>query len=72
MDDKLTSINFSSDGDLLLVNMNEGRVLALDSETGEIVQRYQGMVQKDYVIRSAFGGAGEGFVISGSEGLWCN
>lgn len=68
MDDKLTSINFSSDGELLLVNMNEGKVLALDSETGEIVQRYEGMVQKDYVIRSQFGGAGEGFVISGSEG----
>lgn len=69
MDDKLTSINFSSDGDLLLVNVNEGRVLALDSETGEIVCRYEGMVQKDYVIRSAFGGAGEGFIISGSEGM---
>lgn len=72
MGDKLTSINFSSDGDLLLVNMNEGQVMALDSETGEIVCRYEGMVQKDYVIRSAFGGAGEGFIISGSEGMWCS
>jgi WD40 repeat protein len=68
MDDKLTSINFSADGDLLLINMNEGRVLALDSETGEIVCRYEGAVQKDFVIRSAFGGAGQAFVISGSEG----
>lgn len=68
MDAWLTSINFSADGDLLLVNMNEGRVLAIDSETGEIVCRYEGAVQRDFVIRSAFGGAGEGFVISGSEG----
>ncbi|KAF2208337.1 hypothetical protein CERZMDRAFT_122431 [Cercospora zeae-maydis SCOH1-5] len=67
MDAWLTSINFSADGDLLLVNMNEGRVLAIDSETGEVVCRYEGAVQRDFVIRSAFGGAGEGFVISGSE-----
>lgn len=68
MDDRLTSINFSADGDLLLVNMNEGRVLAIDSETGEVVCRYEGAVQREFVIRSAFGGAGENFVISGSEG----
>lgn len=68
MEDRLTSINFSTDGDLLLVNMNEGRVLAIDSETGEVVQRYEGAVQREFVIRSAFGGAGENFVISGSEG----
>ncbi|KXT17582.1 hypothetical protein AC579_6167 [Pseudocercospora musae] len=67
MEDRLTSINFSDDGELLLVNMNEGRVLALDSETGEIVQRYDGARQMEFVIRSAFGGAGQGFVISGSE-----
>lgn len=71
MDDKLTSINFSGDGDLLLVSMNEGRVLALKSDTGELVKEYKGMTQKDYVIRSAFGGAGEGFIISGSEGKGC-
>ncbi|KAF2166381.1 hypothetical protein M409DRAFT_66823 [Zasmidium cellare ATCC 36951] len=67
MEDKLTSINFSADGDLLLVNMNEGRVLALDSETGELVCRYDGASQKEFVIRSNFGGAGQSFVISGSE-----
>jgi WD40 repeat protein len=67
MDDKLTSINFSADGELLLVNMNEGRVLALDSETGEIVMRFEGMVQRGFVIRSGWGGAGEGLVGCGSE-----
>jgi WD40 repeat protein len=68
MEDRLTSITFSADGDLLLVNMNDGRVLAIDSETGEVVCRYEGAVQREFVIRSAFGGAGENFVISGSEG----
>ncbi|CAK4017538.1 WD repeat-containing 26 [Lecanosticta acicola] len=67
MEDKLTSINFSADGELMLVNMNEGRVIALDSETGEVVYRYEGASQKEFVVRSAFGGAGQGFVISGSE-----
>ncbi|KAI7646362.1 hypothetical protein KC322_g19407, partial [Hortaea werneckii] len=67
MDDKLTSISFSADGDQLLVNMNEGRVLALDSETGELVMRYEGAKQQEFVIRSCFGGAGENFVLSGSE-----
>lgn len=70
MEDKLTSINFSADSDLMLVNMNEGRVLALDSETGELVCKYEGASQKEFVIRSNFGGAGQNFVISGSEGEW--
>lgn len=68
MENRLTSITFSADGDLLLVNMNEGRVLALDPETGEVVCKYEGAMQREFVIRSAFGGAGEAFVISGSEG----
>jgi len=67
MEDKLTSINFSRDGEILLVNMNEGRVLALDVATGEVVCRYEGASQKHFVIRSTFGGASEAFVVSGSE-----
>lgn len=68
MEDKLTSINFNADGSQLLVNMNEGHVLALDSATGLVVMSYVGAKQAEFVIRSCFGGAGEGFVISGSEG----
>lgn len=72
MEDKLTSVNFSADEELMLINMNGGRVLALDSETGEVVCRYDGVVQNEFVIRSNFGGAGQSFVISGSEGTSCN
>lgn len=73
MEDKLTSINYSADGTLLLVNMNDsemeqGKLWSLDSTTGEEVMRYEGAHQVEFVIRSAFGGAGENFVISGSEG----
>lgn len=72
MEDKLTSVNFSSDGSELLLNMNKGRVMILDATggpgSGEVVMRYEGARQEDFVIRSCFGGAGEGFVVSGSEG----
>ena len=68
MEDKLTSITFSADGRELLVNMNEGRVFTLDVGSGEVVQRFEGVRQKHFVVRSCFGGAGEGVVVSGSEG----
>merc|ERR1712070_1080306 len=72
MEDKLTSINYSADGTLLLVNMNDaemntGRLSTLNSTTGEEVMRYEGAQQAEFVIRSCFGGAGENFVLSGSE-----
>jgi hypothetical protein len=67
MEDKLTSVNFARDGDLL-VSMNEGRIFTMDVTTGDILSRYEGAVQKEYVVRSSFGGANENFVISGSEG----
>lgn len=68
MDDKLTCINLSRDGKTVLVSMNEGRLLLLDAETGTVIQRYKGLKQSEFVIRSQFGGAGQNFVISGSEG----
>ena len=73
MEDKITSINYSADGTLLLVNMNDsevhmGKLWTLDSTTGEEVMRYEGAQQAEFIIRSCFGGAGENFVMSGSEG----
>ncbi|KXL44763.1 MAG: hypothetical protein FE78DRAFT_418955 [Acidomyces sp. 'richmondensis'] len=67
MEDKLTSINFGVDGTQLLVNMNDGKVLALNALTGSVIMQYVGIKQAEFVIRSAFGGANENFVISGSE-----
>ena len=65
---KLTSINISADSRVMLVSMNENRVELRDIETGEVQERYEGHVQKQYIIRSSFGGADENFVVSGSEG----
>jgi WD40 repeat protein len=45
-----------------------GRLWTMDSTTGEEAMRYEGAQQAEFVIRSCFGGAGENFVISGSEG----
>ncbi|KAH0085863.1 WD domain-containing protein, partial [Aureobasidium melanogenum] len=67
MEDRLTCASLSHDGKSLLVSMNEGRLVLLDSDTGEVLQRYNGLTQSEFVIRSTFGGAGENFVISGSE-----
>lgn len=68
MEDKLTCVTLSHDGKTVLISMNEGRLLLLNSESGDVVQRYTGLKQSEFVIRSAFGGANENFVISGSEG----
>ena len=68
MEDRLTCVGLSSNGKSLLVSMNEGRLMLLDSETGRVKQRYSSLRQSEFVIRSAFGGANENFVISGSEG----
>lgn len=67
MDDMLTCVNLSGDGTTVLVSMNNSKLLLLDVEFGDTVQSYTGAQQRQFVIRSAFGGAGENFVISGSE-----
>lgn len=66
--EKLTSITWSEDGELLLINMNEGKVFTINAASGEVDMRYDGARQAEFVIRSRFGGADENFVISGSEG----
>jgi WD40 repeat protein len=70
MEDKVSSIKFSADGEEVLVSMNEGRVMEVHVATGEVIRRFEGVVQREFVVRSCYGGAGEGFVVSGSEGMF--
>lgn len=69
---KMTCISISRDSRYLLVNMAENEVQLIDIETADIVRRFLGQRQSVFSIRSAFGGADENLIISGSEGtLYC-
>lgn len=68
---RMTSVSLSRDSRSMLVGMNPDRLDMLDIDTGQVIQDYQGHSQREFMIRSAFGGANENFVISGSEGPRC-
>ena len=78
MSDTLTSIALSKDGRYLLANvsMSQPRLELFDlgaptkpgQQTAELVRRYKGgHTQSCFVLRCAFGGANENFVLCGSE-----
>ncbi|OTA94806.1 hypothetical protein M434DRAFT_20608 [Hypoxylon sp. CO27-5] len=64
---RLTSVSISQNSRYLLVNHNNGIAQLIDLIRREPVQSYTGFTSEKYMIRSAFGGADESFVISGSE-----
>lgn len=64
----MTCISISRDSRYMLVNMAENEVQLIDIETADIVRRFLGQRQSVFIIRSAFGGADENLIISGSEG----
>ncbi len=64
-----TSVSISRDSGYLLVNKQDGEILLYNiANRGNPVRKYTGASGGGFVIRSAFGGADESFVISGSEG----
>ena len=65
---KMTCINVSHDSRYMLINMAHGEVQLIEIDTAEIVRRFLGQQQGEYMIRSCFGGADQNLVISGSEG----
>lgn len=65
---KPTSVAVSKDSRHMLVNLSEGQIQLIDIDTTDVIRRFQGQKQGSFVIRSAFGGAAENFVVSGSEG----
>jgi hypothetical protein len=67
-DVKLTSLNISQDSRHMLVSMNHDQIKLMEIDTGEVIQRFEAHQQRQFIIRSAFGGADENFVVSGSEG----
>lgn len=68
---KLGSISISQDSRHLLVNKFNGEAQMFDIQTQESVRTFvSGDSTGQYVIRSAFGGANESFVIVGSEGMF--
>ncbi|KAF6814450.1 WD domain-containing protein [Colletotrichum plurivorum] len=62
-----TCVSISEDSRHLLVNKKDGEVQLIDLVSRSSVQKFLGHTGGDFLIRSAFGGANESFVISGSE-----
>ncbi|KAI1853620.1 hypothetical protein JX265_004048 [Neoarthrinium moseri] len=69
---RLTSVSVSADSRFLLVNHQSGVAELFDLASKEHVQTYTGHTGGMYMIRSAFGGASESFVLSGSEDGYIN
>ncbi|KAF8446733.1 WD40-repeat-containing domain protein [Terfezia claveryi] len=64
----ITSVAVSRDSKYMIINMAAAQEVHLyDIETTRLIQRYAGQKQKEFVIRSCFGGADENLVLSGSE-----
>jgi hypothetical protein len=63
-----TSVTISQDSRFLLINKINSEAQLIEIASRELIQKYTGHSGGEYLIRSAFGGANESFVISGSEG----
>jgi hypothetical protein len=52
----------------MLISMSKDKIHLMEIETGELLREFEGHAQKHFIIRSAFGGANQNFIVSGSEG----
>lgn len=64
-----TCVSISEDSRHLLLNKKDGELQLIDLVNRTSVQKFLGHTGGDFIIRSAFGGANESFVVSGSEGM---
>lgn len=67
MNQVLTSVTVSRDSKYALINVKPEEVHLWDLHNYRIVTKYVGQLQKEFVIRSCFGGIEEQFVLSGSQ-----
>lgn len=63
----LTSISISKDSGYALINVKPEELHLWDLSTFRIVRKYVGQLQKEFVIRSCFGGPHENYILSGSQ-----
>ncbi|TQV99287.1 WD domain-containing protein [Cordyceps javanica] len=62
-----TSVSISEDSKHMLLNKRDGEAQLIEIETNTHKQKFLGHTGGEFLIRSSFGGANEGFVVSGSE-----
>ncbi|KAK4062048.1 uncharacterized protein Triagg1_10105 [Trichoderma aggressivum f. europaeum] len=62
-----TSVSISQDSKHLLVNKQDGEAQLIDLASRNSIHKFLGHTGGEFLIRSAFGGANESFVMSGSE-----
>lgn len=72
VDHDMTCLSLSRDGEEMLLNMSCGEVWTIDVNSQDVRKKFRGQKQGKYVIRSCYGGASEGFVLSGGEGQSSN
>lgn len=77
----ITSLALSRDNTALLVMFSSTTVPFVgisqvqsaslyDMRTQKLIRKVSGLAQTTYVLRACFGGVGENFIVSGSEGTW--
>lgn len=61
-------MTIDKDSRYMLISMNKDKIHLMEIETGELIKEFDGHSQQNFIIRSAFGGADQNFIVSGSEG----